>query len=54
MFTLAQMDGEGNGGAGDGAMGPWTSLGALRRQMSVTVDVGPPVDVRGRGWRQPG
>lgn len=54
MFTLAQKDREGSKGAGDGAKGLWMSLGALRRQTSVTVDVGPPVDMRGRGWRRPG
>lgn len=54
VFTLAQKDGEGSKGAGDGAKGLWMSLGALRHQTSVTVDVGPPVDVRGRGWRRPG
>lgn len=50
---LAQ-DGEGSEGEGDGAKWPRTSLGALCRQTSVTVDVGPPADVRGQGWRQPG
>lgn len=50
---LAQ-DGEGSEGEGNGAKGPRTSLGALCHQTSVTVDMGPPLDVRGQGWHQPG